>query len=75
MLDEIAPELAPCRRLDEVVSARLPMAAAEAGRVHIFRPDDGGDEHYAIEIGRPTATSRCWRGCIRPASPATCWGR
>jgi GTP cyclohydrolase II len=37
----------------EVVAARLPMAAAQAGRVHIFRPDDGGAEHYAIEIGLP----------------------
>ena len=36
-----------------VISAHLPMAAAGAGRVHIFRPDDGGAEHYAIEIGRP----------------------
>ncbi len=36
-----------------VVSARLPMAASQAGRVHIFRPDDGGVEHYAIEIGKP----------------------
>lgn len=36
-----------------VVHARLPMAAAEKGRVHIFRPDDGGEEHYAIEIGKP----------------------
>ncbi|MDZ7905678.1 MAG: GTP cyclohydrolase II [Cypionkella sp.] len=39
--------------LTSVVSARLPMAASSAGRVHIFRPDDGGVEHYAIEIGRP----------------------
>jgi GTP cyclohydrolase II len=39
--------------LTPVISARLPMAAAEAGRLHIFRPDDGGAEHYAIEIGRP----------------------
>ena len=29
------------------------MQAAGAGQVHIFRPDDGGEEHYAIEIGRP----------------------
>ncbi|MGF6859713.1 GTP cyclohydrolase II [Rhodobacteraceae bacterium MBR-64] len=36
-----------------VVSARLPMAASTAGRVHIFRPEDGGAEHYAIEIGSP----------------------
>lgn len=31
--------------------ARLPMAACEAGRVHVFRADDGDAEHYAIEIG------------------------
>ncbi len=36
-----------------VAAARLPMEAAEAGRLHIFRPDNGGIEHYAIEIGRP----------------------
>ena len=36
-----------------VISARLPMAAAQAGRVHVFRPGDGGVEHYAIEIGQP----------------------
>ncbi len=39
--------------LMEVVSANLPMEVSEAGRLHVFRPDDGGDEHYAIEIGRP----------------------
>lgn len=52
-LAEIAPELSRASPLHPVVSARLPMAAAEAGRVHIFRPEDGGEEHYAIEIGRP----------------------
>lgn len=45
-LERLAP-------LAAVISARLPMAASQAGRVHIFRPDDGGAEHYAIEIGRP----------------------
>lgn len=39
--------------LHPVVSARLPMVAAEAGRVHVFRSDWGAEEHYAIEIGRP----------------------
>ena len=52
-LDEVAAELARLSPLEEVVAARLPMAAAGAGRVHIFRPEDGGDEHYAIEIGQP----------------------
>ncbi|UWR00943.1 GTP cyclohydrolase II [Rhodobacteraceae bacterium S2214] len=36
-----------------IVAARLPMEASEAGRLHIFRPDDGAEEHYAIEIGKP----------------------
>ena len=52
-LAEIAPELLRMSPLHPVVNARLPMTAAEAGRVHIFRPEDGGEEHYAIEIGRP----------------------
>jgi len=47
------PALAALRPLDEVVAARLPLAAAGAGRLHVFRPGDGGEEHYAIEIGRP----------------------
>ncbi|WP_068108657.1 GTP cyclohydrolase II [Tropicimonas marinistellae] len=37
----------------EVVSARLPMELARAGRLHIFRPNDGGEEHYAVEVGQP----------------------
>lgn len=52
-LDEIAPALTALPPLDEVVSARVPLVASSAGRVHVFRPDDGGEEHYAIEIGRP----------------------
>ncbi|MDU9004104.1 GTP cyclohydrolase II [Sedimentitalea todarodis] len=38
--------------LAAVVSARLPMQVSEAGRLHVFRPEDGGEEHYSIEIGR-----------------------
>jgi GTP cyclohydrolase II len=45
--------LADEARLLPVAAARVPMRAAEAGRLHIFRPDDGGTEHYAIEIGTP----------------------
>jgi GTP cyclohydrolase II len=46
-VDNGAPVLAP------VIAARLPMRLAGAGRLHVFRPDDGGIEHYAIEVGRP----------------------
>ena len=48
-----APHLAESSPLSPVIHARLPIDAAEAGRLHIFRPEDGGEEHYAIEIGRP----------------------
>lgn len=39
--------------LHPVVHARLPMQVSEAGKLHIFRPEDGGEEHYAVEIGQP----------------------
>lgn len=48
-----AADLAHHHPLLPVASARLPMEASEAGRLHIFRPDNGGIEHYAVEIGRP----------------------
>lgn len=47
------PLLSQSSPLHPVAAARLPIQAAEAGRLHIFRPEDGGEEHYAIEIGRP----------------------
>lgn len=37
----------------EVASARVPLAVSEAGRVRVFRPQDGTEEHYAVEIGAP----------------------
>ncbi|TCP61608.1 GTP cyclohydrolase II [Rhodovulum bhavnagarense] len=39
--------------LHEVASARVPLAVSRAGRVHVFRPADGSEEHYAVEIGSP----------------------
>ncbi len=46
LLDKASP-------LHSVIHARLPMEVSEAGRLHVFRPEDGSEEHYAIEIGRP----------------------
>lgn len=40
--------------LHPVISAKLPLEVSETGRLHIFRPEDGGEEHYAVEIGRPS---------------------
>ncbi|MBW4706560.1 GTP cyclohydrolase II [Roseobacter sp. YSTF-M11] len=50
---ETLPVLNERSPLHPVVSARLPLEVSEAGRLHVFRPEDGGEEHYAIEIGRP----------------------
>ena len=48
-----ASQLEAANTMNPVVSARLPLSVSEAGRLHIFRPDDGGEEHYAVEIGQP----------------------
>ena len=49
LLAQLAHEAA----MAPVAAARLPLQSAENSRLHIFRPDDGGAEHYAIEIGAP----------------------
>jgi GTP cyclohydrolase II len=43
---------APVRHFP-VVSGRVPLSVHAAGRVHVFRPETGGDEHYVTEIGNP----------------------
>ncbi len=48
-----APALSARSPLHPVVNARLPLEVSQAGRLHIYRPEDGGEEHYAIEVGRP----------------------
>lgn len=40
-------------QLVSVVNANLPISVSETAKLHIFRPKDGREEHYAIEIGRP----------------------
>lgn len=57
-LDPIAaaPRLGASAVFESVVSARVPLRAAQNARLHVFRPEDGSEEHYAIEIGRPDRT-------------------
>ena len=52
---DVLTMLASETQFGPVAAARVPLRAAEQGRLHVFRPDDGGEEHYAIEIGA-TAT-------------------
>lgn len=40
-------------RLHEVARGNVPLKVSPRSRVHVFRPSDGGEEHYAIEIGDP----------------------
>ena len=50
---KIQPLLGASHAFDQLVAARVPLRAAENARLHVFRPDDGSEEHYVIEIGRP----------------------
>ncbi len=52
-LSDIPDPMADLSPLTRVISANVPLAVSAASRLHVFRPDDGGEEHYAIEIGRP----------------------
>ena len=39
--------------LELISKARVPLEVFEDSRVYVFRRKDGGEEHYAIELGRP----------------------
>jgi len=64
----------------EVSAARVPLSVSEAGRVRVFRPSDGGEEHYAVEIGMPSRSdpvltrlhSACFTGDILGSLKCDC---
>ncbi|UWQ74618.1 GTP cyclohydrolase II [Leisingera sp. M658] len=74
------PLLSESSPLHPVAAARLPMNAAEAGRLHIFRPEDGAEEHYAVEVGRPNRSkpvlarlhSACFTGDVLGSLKCDC---
>ncbi|KIC49929.1 GTP cyclohydrolase II [Tateyamaria sp. ANG-S1] len=74
------PLMARSSLLHPVVQARLPVEASEAGRLHVFRPEDGGEEHYAFEIGRPDRSkpvlarlhSACFTGDVMGSLKCDC---
>ena len=79
-LDLAQPHLGASSPLHPVVQARLPMEASEAGRLHIYRPEDGGEEHYVIEVGRPDRSkpvltrlhSACFTGDVMGSLKCDC---
>ncbi|MEO0357604.1 MAG: GTP cyclohydrolase II [Pseudomonadota bacterium] len=52
-LTVIDPTFGLPAHLHSVAQARVPLTATPASRVHVFRPDNAGEDHYAIEIGTP----------------------
>lgn len=73
-------ELTRAAAFAPVAAANLPIAASEVTRLHVYRPDDGGTEHYAIEIGmidpaHPVLTrlhSACFTGDVLGSLKCDC---
>ena len=40
-----------------IVCANLPIFASRDTKMTVFRPSNGGEEHYVIEVGRPSRSS------------------
>jgi len=63
-----------------VVTGNVPLAVTGAGRVHVFRPEDGGEEHVVCEIGRPSRSepvlvrlhSACFTGDVLGSLKCDC---
>ena len=79
-LDALTTALAAPVAHDAVVSGRVPLALAEAGRVHVFRPNDGGEDHVVTEIGQPSRSkpvlarlhSACFTGDVLGSLKCDC---
>lgn len=79
-VDALSQHLLDDVLLNQVACARVPLALAEQSRLHVFRPSDGGEEHYAIEVGRiqtsePVLTrlhSACFTGDILGSLKCDC---
>jgi GTP cyclohydrolase II len=79
-LADVADQLSAASPFHAVAAARVPIAASEVGRVHVFRPETGGEDHYAIEIGTPDRTravlarlhSACFTGDVLGSLKCDC---
>jgi len=52
-LTRIPIDVANIPGMEDVAAAGLPLEVSSQGRLSIFRPTAGGEEHYAVEIGTP----------------------
>ncbi|SFR20169.1 GTP cyclohydrolase II [Poseidonocella sedimentorum] len=51
--DDVARGAESDIHLDLIVSARVPLSLAPQARLYVFRPRDGAEEHYVVEVGAP----------------------
>jgi GTP cyclohydrolase II len=66
--------------LDLISGARVPLEVSENSKVHVYRKRDGGEEHYAIEVGKPARDkpvlsrlhSACFTGDIMGSLKCDC---
>ena len=67
-------------QINPIVSARIPILASVNSKITIFRPDNGGSEHYVIEVGKtlrkmPVLTrlhSTCFTGDVLGSLKCDC---
>ena len=79
-LGGLQESLRPSSPLFLVASAPVPLQVSQAGRVHVFRSQNGNEEHYAIEIGKPSHTepvltrlhSSCFTGDLAGSLKCDC---
>lgn len=65
---------------ERIVSGRVPIEVSTAGRVHVFRPNDGGEDHVVCEIGQPPRSepalvrlhSACFTGDVLGSRKCDC---
>lgn len=79
-LEDLEGLILAAPQLKAIASARVPVENAGDCRLHVFRPADGGEEHYALEIGTPSRTesipvrlhSACFTGDILGSLKCDC---
>ncbi len=52
-----SPYLSEATKLSDIIAASLPTTTAQKGKLHVFRPNNATEEHYAMEIGKPSRSS------------------
>ena len=55
-VDVLQEEIDKTPELHNVSHARVPLQVTKDAQVHVFRPKDGTEEHYVIEIGQADRT-------------------